>query len=176
MALFQAGHLGAQVATAPGPLPSGAAGSSLPALGGNPTPLVCIFCSDCGDGENIGNVAGWGGPGAISEVGLGAHESVCYLTGPCSDQHPSTCGAQHDQEDFAAAVDAVWEALANGDAMEAYRVATSQPGSRLYYAPTRHSIQVRGCNDTVVSLHIPLRGLLTPEERRVVEADQAGIE
>ena len=94
------------------------------------------------------------------------------MTGPCSAQHPSTCGSE-DQEDFAAAVDAVWEAMAAGDAMEAYRVATSQPeGSRLYYASTRHSIQVRGCNDAVVSLHIPLRGLLTPEERRRVDTDQ----
>ena len=173
--LFQAGHLGAQVPTDPNPPPSGATGSSLPALGGIPTPPDCIFCSDCGVGGTIGNVAGWGGPGAVSEVGLGAHQNVCYLTGPCSDQHPSTCGGQ-DQEDFAAAVDAVWEALATDDTMGAYRVATSQPeGSRLYYAPTRHAIQARGCNDTVVSLHIPLRGLLTPEERRLVETDHPGF-
>lgn len=61
--------------------------------------------------------------------------------------------------------------------MEAYRIVASQPeGSRLYYASERNAIQARGCNDAVVSLHIPLGELYTDEEYRLVETDRAESE
>ncbi len=174
--VFHAGQLDAQTVVADQGLASSeATGGPLPGLPGSPTSPYCIFCSDCGTAGVLGNFAGGGGPLAISEVGLGAHPNRCFLTGGCSLQHPSTCGMQEDQEDLAAAVDAIWEAIATGDAMKAYRVASNQPdGSRLYYVRARQSIQVRGCDDAAVLLHIPLRGLLTPQDRRAIDADHGG--
>jgi hypothetical protein len=58
--VFHAGHLGAQAAADPGPPPSGATGSSVPALGGSPAPPNCTFCTDCGIGGAVGNIAGGG--------------------------------------------------------------------------------------------------------------------
>ena len=96
--------------THPGAPPSATDGS-LPTLGDGPAWLSCAFCTDCGHEGDVGNIA-WDPtlPLAINEVGSGLHPDSCYLTGGCSVQHPSTCsGGFEDQEDFAAAVNAITE-------------------------------------------------------------------
>ena len=124
----------------------------------------CVWCAPCHYLGVDGNVAGGNHPYAANTEGKGVHPGECVWTGDCDEQHPGPCGATEEEEQqFAAEVRAVQEALAAGNALGAYRIAMNEAeGSRLFFSPERLAIQGRGCNDSVV-LHIPLESVATPE-------------
>ena len=132
----------------------------------------CVWCSDCNYLGDVGNIAGGNHPFAANTEGKGVHEDECVWTGDCDDQHPGPCGqTEEEQQQFAADVRGVQEALAAGNALGAYRIAMNEgKGSRLFFSPGRLAIQGRACNDSVV-LHIPLGSFATPELLAAIDHD-----
>ncbi len=102
----------------------------------------------------------------------GVHPNEAY-GGPCRDKHPGGCrgggidGILYD----AGVLNTVLAAVSAGDALEVYRIIRGQPEeSPFYFATERTAIQVRGCAEGTVAVHIPLRYLATPEFLAAVAA------
>ncbi|WP_423928040.1 hypothetical protein [Candidatus Palauibacter sp.] len=102
----------------------------------------------------------------------GVHPRVPYPKG-CTEKHPPGCrgggidGILYD----AGVLKTVLAAVSAGDALEVYRIIRGQPEkSPFYFATERMAIQVRGCTQGTVAVHIPLRHLATPEFLAAVAA------
>ena len=120
----------------------------------------CVHCSLCRpDTGEMGNVAIEGDHTAVHERGGGTHSS-CVSTGPCSEQHPvsADCLAPNEEDqDEDAVLAELFDAVAEGDELTAYRLARRKPlGDRIYYVPERAAVQARGCGGRVV-VHLPVR-------------------
>lgn len=128
---------------------------------------ACVFCTDCSDGSAGGNMAfGEGHPLAVNSIGGGVHPGACVLSGYCESTHPEPCNVQTDVDD----TDLLNLTLA--DLREAPNIENVRRGfamamepqyaDRIYYSPSRHALQARGCRN-MITLHIPLAGWRTSD-------------
>ena len=150
----------------------GALGALTPA----PAAAQCLDCT------NTGHPNGGDGHYAVDETHpferhqwRGGPHARAIWPGDCDDKHPQTCssggggggGPLYDS----GVLDTIAAAVSTGEILEAYRIVLRQPeGSPFRFVPERTAIQVRGCVEGSVTVHIPLGDIATPEFLAAVAA------
>jgi hypothetical protein len=137
-------------------------------------PEDCVTCAnaqfdECIDKEH--NPRGYahyaidhGHHGQIHRRNEGTHNG--YYCFSCSVKHPPNCrrsGPGNPPPLYEEEIEEIQAAAAAHDALGALRIALRQPhGSPIRFSPERTAIQVRGCDERFVTLHVPL-GHLPPQ-------------